>query len=491
MTNLDSLIADLGRLNSPYIAGRCVGPTRAGTTTHVDPSTGRPVADAHLGGAAEIDAAVESARVAQKQWIALPPSRRAAVLHRFADLIESDEVALCDVLALDAGVPASMGVSLATAWVRHFAGWADKITGVAGDASLGPGLYYTRLEPYGVVGVVIPWNHPLIATCQVAVPALAAGNAVVLKPPSATPYTALRIGRLAIEAGMPAGLLNVVPGDAEAGEALIRHRGIGKVSFTGGVATARRVMAIAAEVLKPVFLELGGKSPNLLFADAVIPAQVPFSLFFAMGMSGQGCVLPTRLLVEAPIYDEVVHSLSQLVAQFQIGPAIDRKTTFGPVINARACERILGVVERAVDEGEGRLVAGGRRVGGALADGYFIEPTIFADVQPRSRLAREEIFGPVLSVMRFETEGEAVALANDSELGLGAYVQTGSLERAHRLAAHLEAGYVNINGFSNMEPAAPFGGYKQSGFGRFGGLTGLQEYQTKTVFIAPGPGDHR
>jgi aldehyde dehydrogenase (NAD+) len=486
MANVNSLIADIGRLNSPYIGGRCVGPTSAGTTTHVDPSTGRPVEVAHLGGAAEVDAAVLSAAAAQKQWIGLPSSRRAAILQRFADVIEQDEATLCDVLAIDAGVPASMGVSLATAWIRHFAGWADKVTGVAGDASLGPGLYYTRLEPYGVVGVVIPWNHPLVAACQVAVPALAAGNAVVLKPPSATPYTALRIGRLAVEAGMPAGLLNVVPGDAEAGEALIRHRGVSKISFTGGVATARRVMTVAAEVLKPVFLELGGKSPNLLFADAVVEAQVPFSLFFAMGLSGQGCVLPTRLLVEAPIYEDVVHSLSQLVAEFRIGPAIDRATTFGPVVDARACERILGVIRRAADAGEGRLVAGGRRLSGALADGYFIEPTVFADVQPDSRLAREEIFGPVLSVIRFETEDEAVALANDSELGLGAYVQTGSLARAHRLAARLQAGYVNINGFSNMEPAAPFGGYKQSGFGRFGGLTGLHEYlQTKTVFIAP------
>ena len=479
----------VARLSAPYIAGEFVRSTSAGlTTTHVDPSSGRPVGVAHLGGAAEIEAAVESARLAQRAWQKLPASRRAAVLHRFADLIERDEKALCDVLAVDAGVPASMGLSLATAWVRHYAGWADKISGVAGDPSMGPGFYYTRLEPYGVVGVIIPWNHPVIATCQVAVPALAAGNAVVLKPPSATPYAALRLGELALEAGMPAGLLNVVPGDGEAGEALIRHAHVSKVSFTGGVGTARRVMATAAEYLKPVFFELGGKSPNLLFADAMIASQVPFSLFFAMGMSGQGCVLPTRLLVEAPIYDRVVDTLAQLAAHFKVGPALDRTTTFGPVIDARACERILGVIDRAKNAHEGRLVAGGHRIGGELADGYFIAPTIFADVDPDSPLAREEVFGPVLSVIRFETEAQAVELANDSEFGLGAYVQTSSLDRAHRLAAQLEAGYININGFSNMEPAAPFGGYKQSGFGRFGGLTGLNEYlQTKTVFIAAGP----
>jgi len=484
VADLDSLIARLEAGNGPFIGGRFLTGTTAGRTTHVDPSTGRPVGVAHVGGAAEIDAAVRSSLTAQKQWSAWPASRRAAVVQRFADLIERDAESLCDVLAIDAGVPASMGVSLATAWVRHFAGWADKITGVAGDATVSGGFYYTRREPYGVVGVVIPWNHPLVATCQVALPAIAAGNAVVLKPPSATPYTALQLALLALEAGMPEGLLNVVPGDAEAGEALIRHPGVGKVSFTGGVATARRVMATAAQVLKPVFLELGGKSPNLLFADAVLASQVPFSLFFAMGLSGQGCVLPTRLLVQGSVYDQVVEMLVAMAGQFRVGPALDRASTFGPVVNEQACERILGVIDRAVAERQGQLVAGGRRVGGKLAGGYFIEPTVFANVDPGSHIAREEIFGPVLSVIRFETEDEAIAMANDSDLGLGAYVQTGSLDRAHRLAARLEAGYVNINGFSNMEPAAPFGGYKQSGFGRIGGQAGLEEYlQTKTVYL--------
>ena len=489
MSQFESLCRTLSHEGGVYIDGRRLGQASGGTTVHVDPSTGTPVGTVHVGGGAEIDAAVASAQVAQRHWSALPSSQRARVLQRLADLIEREEQSLCDVLAIDAGVPASMGVGLATAWVRHFAGWADKITGVAGDASISSGIYYTRREPYGVVGVVIPWNHPLIAACQVAIPAIAAGNAVVLKPPSVTPYTALRLGQLAIDAGMPAGLLNVVPGDAEAGEALIRHPGIGKISFTGGVQTARRVMQTAGEVLKPVFLELGGKSANLLFADALLDTQVPFSLFFAMGLSGQGCVLPTRLLVESSAYDRVVETLAALTAHFKVGPALERATTFGPVINEQACTRILGVIDRAVTERQGRLVAGGHRLGGDLARGYFIEPTVFADVDSSSPLAREEIFGPVLSVIRFETEDEAVALANDSDLGLGAYVQTGSLDRAHRLAAKLQAGYVNINGFSNMEPAAPFGGYKQSGFGRIGGRAGLEEYlQTKTVYLGIDPG---
>lgn len=480
----EALVDRVQGARSPYIDGRFLAATNAGEVVHLDPSTGRPVALVLMGGAAEIDAAVRSSAAAQRAWMRIPAANRASILLRFADLIERDASLLCQILAVDAGVPVAMGVSLATAWIRHFAGWADKITGVASDATASGGFFYTRREPYGVVGVVIPWNHPLVATCQVALPAIAAGNAVVLKPPSATPFVALQLGRLAVEAGMPAGLLNVVPGDADAGEALIRHPGIAKISFTGGVGTARRVMASAAAVLKPVFLELGGKSPNLLFADAVLATQVPFSFMFAMGLSGQGCVLPTRLLVEGSVYDQVVEQLRMTAGALHIGNALDPATTFGPVINEQACHRILDVIARASRNGEGRLVVGGRRVQGELAEGYFIEPTLFVDVDPESPLAREEIFGPVLAVIRFETEEQAIALANDSPLGLGAYVQTASLERAHRLAANLEAGYVNVNGFSGMDPAAPFGGYKMSGFGRIGGQAGLEEYlQTKTVFF--------
>ena len=473
----------LGR-NRPLVGDRWIDDTSAGVVDHIDPSTGRGIAQVLIGGAREIDLAVKAAHEGQRLWLAMLPSQRARALQRLADLIERHSEQLVDVLALDAGVPSGMGVGLAVEWVRHFAGHADKITGQAAEASIGPGFHFTRKEPYGVVGAVIPWNHPLIASCQIAIPAIAAGNAVVLKPPSLTPFTALRLGELALEAGLPPGVLCVVPGDVEAGNALIRHPGIGKISFTGGGGTARKVMATAAEVLKPLFLELGGKSANLLFADCSLATRVPFSALFAMGLSGQGCVLPTRLLVEAPIYDAVVDGLVAALAHLKIGPAIDRATTFGPLIEARACERVLGVIERAQRAGEGRLVTGGRRVEGSLAGGYFVEPTIFSDVDPASPLARDEIFGPVLAVLRFETEAQALQIANDGEFGLGAYVQTGSLDRAHRLAARLRAGTVNINGFSNMEPAMPFGGYRQSGFGRIGGLAGLDEFlQTKAVYL--------
>lgn len=476
--------SSLLKRNSPLIGDRWLSEASAGTTTHLDPSSGRAVGIAHLGGAPEIDLAVSAAKTAQKQWMSMTGAQRRRSLQAFAALIEDQMSTLLQILALDAGVPVSLGGSLASSWVDYFAGYADKITGSTAESLLVPGLSYTRKEPYGVVGVIIPWNHPLIASCQIAIPAIAAGNAVVLKPPSITPYTALKLGELALEAGLPPGLLCVVPGDAEAGEALIAHPGVGKISFTGGAATARQVMAAASRVLKPLFLELGGKSANLMFADADLASQVPFSMGMCMGLSGQGCALPTRLLVQDEIHDAVVDGLVQTARHFKLGPALQPDTLIGPVINEAACTRILGVIERAQAEGEGRLVHGGRRVGGELGAGYFIEPTVFTDVSPDSRLAREEIFGPVLSVTRFKTEEEALHLANDSELGLAAYVQTSSLERAHRLAAKLEAGYVSVNGFPHLSPTMPFGGFKQSGFGRIGGREGLEEFlQTKNVFI--------
>lgn len=254
--------------DSPLIDGQWHSDTRAGRAEHVDPNTGLCVGSFAIGGAHEIDLAVRSAQAAQRAWVSLPAPSRAAALHRLAALIESHSDQLLQTLAVDTGVPIFLGTSVAVDWVKYFAGWADKIGGRAHDAHPSSGLNYTRKEPYGVVGVIIPWNHPLIASCQIAIPAIAAGNAVVLKPPTATPYTALALGALALEAGLPPGLLNVVPGDAEAGEALIAHPGVGKISFTGGGATARHIMGAAARYLKPVFLELGGKSANLLFEDA-------------------------------------------------------------------------------------------------------------------------------------------------------------------------------------------------------------------------------
>jgi aldehyde dehydrogenase (NAD+) len=319
---------------------------------------------------------------------------------------------------------------------------------------------------------------------QKAVPALAAGNTVVAKPPELAPFGAYLFAELALEAGLPPGVLNVVAGGAEAGEALVRHPGVDKISFTGGGTVARRVMTLAAETLKPVALELGGKSANILFPDADLDVAVPMAAMLGVQLlSGQGCALPTRLYVHDTIYDEVVARLVPFAETFRVGDPLDRRTQMGPVITEAAVDRILGMISRAVDGGA-TLHTGGTRLGGDLAGGYFLAPTVLGDVEHGSEIAREEVFGPVLSILRFSDEAEVIAKANDSRYGLAAYVHTRDLGRAHRMAHAIDAGSISINGMSGMSPTTPFGGYKQSGFGREGGRAGIEEWlHAKNVFI--------
>jgi acyl-CoA reductase-like NAD-dependent aldehyde dehydrogenase len=328
-----------------------------------------------------------------------------------------------------------------------------------------------------VVGAIVPWNGPMMGMGQKAVPALAAGNAVVVKPPEIAPFGALRFAELALEAGLPPGVLNVVVGGAAAGDALVRHRGIDKVSFTGGCATARLVMAAAAETPTPLTFELGGKSANIIFPDADLDVATSMAAMLgAVLLSGQGCALPTRLYVHDDVYDDVVDRFVSAIESVTVGDPFDPAVLMGPVVSERSCTRILGVIQRALDDGAGTLLTGGRRLHGALADGYFLAPTVFGDVDHDSSLAREEIFGPVLSVLRFHDEDEVVAKANDSDFGLSAYLHTGDASRAQRVARRLEVGTVIVNGFAAMSPGAPFGGVKQSGFGREGGRAGIEEF---------------
>jgi acyl-CoA reductase-like NAD-dependent aldehyde dehydrogenase len=340
-------------------------------------------------------------------------------------------------------------------------------------------------EPYGVVGVITPWNGSLVVTGSCVAPALAAGNAVVLKPSEVAPFAALRFGELCVEAGLPAGLVNVVPAGPEGGDALVRHPGIRKIHFTGGDATARKVLQSAAVNLTPVVTELGGKSANIVFGDTDLDAAAMLSAHQGPLMqSGQSCACASRVLVHESVYDAFLEKFVAVVEGSTVGDPLDPHVMFGPVISQGAADRILGVIEQAVSEGSGELIAGGRRLGGELADGYYIQPTVFAGVDNASALAQTETFGPVVSVMKFSDEAEAVRIANDSRYGLNAFVQTNDLERAHRVARQLESGSVWINTFSDISPQGPYGGYKQSGFGRTGGLEGLHEFlQTKNIRI--------
>ena len=459
----------------------------AGTYAHHNPATGTVQAEVALADAGDVDRAVAAARAALPVWQAVPTTQRIAILHRLADLLDEHHAEACAINALDNGTPISIIDSGAytASWVRYYAGWIDKLTGDIAPVYAADHLDLVLHEPYGVVAVIPPWNGPMMGMGQKAAPALAAGNTVVAKPPEIAPFGAVRFAELALEAGLPPGALNVVPGGAATGAALVRHPGIDKISFTGGIATARQVMAGASESLTPLAFELGGKSANIVFPDADLDLACAIAaLAGSVMLSGQGCALPTRLYAHADVYDDVVARVVTHVESAVVGDPLDPTVTMGPVVTEQACARILGVIDRARDEGAGTLLTGGSRLGGALATGYYIAPTVFGDVDQASDLARNEIFGPVLSILRFRDEDDVVALANDTPYGLAAYVYTRDIGRAHRLARALDVGSVTVNAVPVLGPTAPFGGVKQSGFGREGGRAGIEEFvRTKNVLL--------
>ena len=481
-------IPDRLRSGPLLIGGDRVTNATGGTYEHVYPGTGRVNFTTEIAAESEIDLAVSSGVEAQREWVALTVDKRRAVLMDLADAVHEhqDELSLLNVH--DYGVPRLMSANgvLTERFLRYYAGYVDKPLGTTSHVEASSSINITEREPFGVVGVITPWNGPLVVIGLAVAPALAAGNAVVLKPSELAPLAPLRFGEICLEAGLPAGLVNVVTSCADGGQALIRHSDVRKIHFTGGQETARSVIQAASKNLTPVTAELGGKSAMVVFDDADIDAAASTAAFQGpLGQSGQSCACASRILIQDEVYEEFVDKFIGTINSVTIGDPLRPDVMFGPVVSQSAADRIIGVIDDAVNHGWGELLCGGHRMEGELAEGFFIAPTVFSNVNDQSPLVQQETFGPVVSVMRFTNEAEAIRAANDTVYGLNAYVFTSNLNRAHRVARQLEAGSVWVNSHSDIEPQSPYGGYKQSGFGRSGGVEGLHEFlQVKNIRIA-------
>jgi aldehyde dehydrogenase (NAD+) len=476
---------DFAPTSNLLIGGSWLDSASGGVMEHINPATGKVQAKFPLAGQHEIDEAVKAAKEAFGNYRKSTPSERRNLLLRIAAELRRHAHEFSILTTLECGMTVRFAQHVAeraASWFEYYAGWTDKL---AGEVLPSSGLTYTRLEPYGVVAIILTWNGAVGSIGMKAAAALAAGCTVVIKPPELAPFTAALFAQLCMKAGTPPGVVNLVTGDGSAGSALVRHSDVSKISFTGGVETGRQVQAAAAETLTPVVLELGGKSVNLVFDDADLDHAMAFSVVGMTRMAGQVCHAPTRMLIHESLYETLSARLAKLVENVHIGDPHDPLTDMGPVISHSACDRILGLIESAKSSNEGRLIAGGCRVGGSLAEGFYIPPTVFMDVDQSSTLVQEEVFGPVLAISSFRNEDEAIEMANDTPYGLAAYIQSTNLARVHRLAGLLEAGNVGVNGGgANNGPIAPFGGYKNSGFGREGGHIGILEYlYSKTVNI--------
>ena len=469
-----------------FIDGQWVEALSGATFRTVNPATEEPITEVAEGRAEDVDRAVQAARraFASGPWSAMAPADRGRILWAIGDLLEARVAEIAALESIDSGKTITeasrVDVPLAADCFRYFAGFATKIEGETVPVRA-PCLNYTLREPIGVVGQIIPWNFPILLAAWKVAPALAAGNAVVLKPAEQTPLTALRLADLAREAGLPAGALNVVPGfGPTAGAALVDHPGVDKIAFTGSTAVGQEIMRRAAPTLKRLTLELGGKSPNIVFADADMDAAVRGALTGIFYNKGEVCTAGSRLFLEESVHDAFLDRLQAHTARLKQGDPLDPKTRLGPQVSDTQMRRVLTYVDKGRSEGA-RLVFGGSRAPGR---GYFVQPTIFADVTPGMTIAREEIFGPVLSVLRFKDVDDVVRAANDTVYGLAAAVWTRDIKKAHRAARMLQAGTVWINTYGLYDSAMPFGGYKQSGFGRELGRHGLEEYtQTKSVWV--------
>ncbi len=472
-----------------FIDGQPVPAASGRTFKTLNPTTGQTLADVAEGGVEDIDRAVAAARRAfEGPWSKFKPFDRQQVMLRLAELIDKhyDELAMLDTLDMGAPITRTLlGRRRAVALLRYYAGLATSVHGETIENSAAGDIFsYTLKEPVGVVGAINPWNGPLGLAIWKLCPVLASGCTIVLKPAEQAPLSPLRLAELCVEAGVPAGVFNVVTGLGVAGAALAEHHGVDKIAFTGSTEVGQKIIRAAAGNLKRMSMELGGKSPNIVFSDADLEAAVPGAAMAVFANSGQICSAGTRLYVQRPIYEEFVQRVADYAKTLRVGNPINPQTQLGPLVSAEQLDRVASYMALGKEQGARAIVGGSRLTEGALANGYFVPPTVFADVGDDMRIARDEIFGPVISALPFDDVEDAIARGNNTEYGLGSGVWTRDINNAHRVAKGLRTGSVWINCYQVMDPAVPFGGYKMSGFGRESGADHMLEYlQTKSVWV--------
>lgn len=475
-----------------YIGGRWRSAQSGKTFETLDPSTGKVLVRVAEASQADVDLAVNAARGAHEKgdWhLKMTPSERSQCLWRLAELLDRHKEILGQLDALDNGKPFSTARDVDVHWsaehFRYFAGWPTKIEGSTIPVSTLGMFNYTLREPVGVCGLIVPWNYPLLMASWKIAPALAAGNYLVLKPAEQTPLSALYLPKLFEQAGFPPGVFNVVPGFGQtAGAALVAHHGVDKISFTGSTEVGREILKNSVGNLKRVSLELGGKSPNIVFADADLEQAIMGATWAIFGNNGQSCTAGSRLYIERSVFAEVTRSMAEATKKIRVGPGMQSEQPhIGPVISDEQLTRVLSYIEAGYRSG-GEALSGGHRIGADLSEGYFIQPTLFRNIEDGAKLNREEIFGPVVCAMPFDDLDEILQRANATPYGLAAGVWTKDVNKAHQLSAKLHAGTIWVNTWGNTDAASPFGGYKQSGHGREMGKEAIELYtELKSIWM--------